>query len=118
MSCMAKKKSTRKPATPDHNIGVPSVRKMAQATKGAKKKRASTRRKQARTFSLSKDVIDTLECYRAERRLNSLTSAVEELVREAKKAHLASRTKAYYDSLSDEEVKQQEQWGAFSESQM
>ncbi len=63
-------------------------------------------------------MIETLECIRTERRLESLTSAVEQVVREAKKTYLAERTKAYYDSLPDEEVEQQEQWGAFSESQM
>ncbi|MBZ5569486.1 MAG: hypothetical protein LAN64_16765 [Acidobacteriia bacterium] len=36
---MAKKKGTRKPPIPTHNVTAPNVRKMAQATKTAKRKR-------------------------------------------------------------------------------
>ena len=79
---------------------------------------AATRRKKPRTFSLADDVIQTLESIRRERRLGSLTSALEEVVRDARKAMLAAQVKAYYDSLSDEEVKQEKEWGEFSESQM
>jgi hypothetical protein len=77
-----------------------------------------TRRKKPRTFSLAEDVIQILESIKRERRLDSLTSAVEEVVRDAKKARLAAQVKAYYDSLSDDEVNQEKEWGAFSESQM
>ncbi len=77
-----------------------------------------SRRKQPRTFSLSQDVIEVLESFKNERRIESLTSAFEEIVREWKKSYLAAQVTAYYDSLSDEEVERQKQWGAFSESQM
>ncbi len=76
------------------------------------------RRKQPRTFSLSEDVIEVLESYKTERGAESLTSAFEEIVREWKKAHLAAQVTAYYDSLSEAEMAQETQWGAFSESQM
>ena len=79
---------------------------------------AVSRRKQPRTFSLSEDVIEVLECFRSKRRVDSLTSAVEEIVREWRKSDLAAQVTAYYDSLSDEEVKRDEQWGRFSETQM
>lgn len=79
---------------------------------------ATKRRKQPRTLSLAEDVIQVLEGYKVDRKVESLTSAVEEIVREWKKAHLLAQVKAYYDSLPDEEAAQEEQWGAFSESQM
>lgn len=79
---------------------------------------ASATKKQPRTFSLSKDVIDILERYKNERKAGSLTAAVEEIVREWTKVRLAQQVNAYYDSLSDEEVAQEKNWGAFSETQL
>lgn len=78
----------------------------------------AAKKKQAKTFSLSDDVIQILEAYRKRHKVDSLTSAVEEIVREWRKANLAAQVTAYYDSLSDEEMKQEEQWGNFSEQQM
>jgi hypothetical protein len=79
---------------------------------------ATIRRKQPRTFSLSQDVIEALECFKNERQVESLTSAVEEIVRDWKKTYLSGQVTAYYDSLSDEEIGQEKRWGEFSESQM
>jgi len=79
---------------------------------------AAVKRKQARTFSLADDVIEILETYRKKRKVESLTSAVEAIVREWRQADLAAQVTAYYDSLSDDEVAKDEQWGRFSESQM
>jgi hypothetical protein len=78
----------------------------------------AARRKQARTFSLSEDVIEILETYRKKKKAESLTSAVEAIVREWRKADLDAQVTAYYDSLSSEEMKEDERWGKFSESQM
>jgi hypothetical protein len=75
-------------------------------------------KKQAKTLSLANDVIEILESYRKKKRVASLTSAVEEIVREWRKADLAAQVTAYYDSLSDDEIKKDERWGKFSESQM
>jgi hypothetical protein len=75
-------------------------------------------RKKAKTFSLSNDVIEIIEGYRKKKRIESLTSAVEQIVREWQKSDLATQVTAYYDSLSDTETKKDEQWGKFSESQM
>jgi hypothetical protein len=75
-------------------------------------------KKQPKTLSLANDVIEILEGYRKKKRVASLTSAVEEIVREWRKADLAAQVTAYYDSLSDEEIKKDERWGQFSESQM
>ncbi len=79
---------------------------------------AATKRKQARTFSLADDVIEILETYRKKRKVESLTSAVEAIVREWRQADLSAQVTAYYDTLSDDEAKNDEQWGRFSESQM
>ena len=78
----------------------------------------SMTKKQPRTFSLSRDVIDILERYKKERKAGSLTAAVEEIVREWTTAQMAQQVAAYYDSLSDEEVAQEKNWGAFSETQL
>ena len=78
----------------------------------------SMTKKQPRTFSLSRDVIDILERYKKERKAGSLTAAVEEIVREWTAARLAQQVTAYYDSLSDEEVVQEKNWGEFSETQL
>ena len=78
----------------------------------------SMTKKQPRTFSLSRDVIDILERYKKERKAGSLTAAVEEIVREWTTVQMAQQVAAYYDSLSDEEVAQERNWGAFSETQL
>jgi hypothetical protein len=79
---------------------------------------ATARKKQPKTFSLAEDVIDVLESYRKKEELDSLTAALEQIVREWRKADLAAQVAAYYDTLSDEEIAKEEQWGTFSESQM
>ena len=76
------------------------------------------RKKQPRTFSLSEDVIAAVEAYKRDRRIATLTAALEEIVREWKRVRLAQEVTAYYDSLSDAETREQEQWGSFSESEM
>ena len=78
----------------------------------------SMTKKQPHTFSLSRDVIDILERYKKERKAGSLTAAVEEIVREWTTVQMAQQVAAYYDSLSDEEVAQEKNWGAFSETQL
>ena len=50
----------------------------------------SMTKKQPRTFSLSRDVIDILERYKKERKAGSLTAAVEEIVREWTTVQMAS----------------------------
>ncbi|HXF12019.1 MAG TPA: hypothetical protein VN517_02615 [Terriglobales bacterium] len=80
--------------------------------------RQKSRRKQARTFSLSEDVIAAVENYKSERRSNSLTAALEEIIRDWKRARFQAQFTAYYDSLSDDEANEEKGWGEFSESQM
>jgi predicted CopG family antitoxin len=81
-------------------------------------KNQKTRRKQAKTFSLSEDAIAVLENYKSERRSNSLTAALEEIIRDWKRVRLQAQFTTYYDSLSDEEANSEKAWGEFSESQM
>lgn len=76
------------------------------------------KRKKPRTFSLSQDVIEVLERFKNERRTESLTSALEELVREWKRNYLAAQVTSYYDQLSDEDMQREYEWGRFSESEM
>jgi hypothetical protein len=78
----------------------------------------TSRRKRPRTFSLSDDVVQVLENYKRQRKADSLTAAFEQIVRDWKQAHLGEQFTAYYDSLSDEGVKEEAEWGKFSESQM
>lgn len=79
---------------------------------------SAVRRKQVKTFSLSEDVIAILETYRKKHRIESLTAAVEQIIREWWKSDLAAQVTEYYDSLSNEQVKEDEAWGKFSERQM
>lgn len=78
----------------------------------------TSRRKRPRTFSLSDDVIQVLENYKRQRKADSLTAAFEQIVRDWKQARLGEQFTAYYDSLSAEDVKEETEWGKFSESQM
>ena len=78
----------------------------------------SAARKQPKTLSLSPDVLEILETYRKKHRIESLTAAVEQIVHEWKKADLAAQVTAYYDSLSTDDMKEDEGWGKFSESQI
>lgn len=79
---------------------------------------ATARKKQPKTFSLADDVLGTLEAYRKKHKLESLTAALEQIVREWNKTEFTAEVTAYYDSLSDQEVQKDEKWGKFSESQM
>ena len=97
--------------TPD-NVTIDKIKDVIIISTG------SVTKKQPRTFSLSKEVIDILERYKNERKAGSLTAAVEEIVREWTAARLAQQVTAYYDSLSDEEVAQEKSWGEFSETQL
>ena len=52
---------------------------------------ATARKKQPKTFSLAGDVIDVLESYRMKEDLDSLTAALEQIVREWRKADLGAQ---------------------------
>ena len=80
--------------------------------------RQTLKRKQAKTFSLSEDVIQAVENHRSESGTQSLTAALEDIVREWKRTQLAAQFTAYYDSVADQSLEEDKKWGEFSESQI
>ena len=82
--------------------------------------RSAVVRKEKKTFSLSQDAVKYLEGARKEERKSS-SEILEELIREKKLAaeqeRISASIRGYYDSLSDEERKENRTWGKFSESQ-
>jgi hypothetical protein len=77
--------------------------------------------KAKKTFSLSRESVRYLESLRNEKRAESVSSVLEELIRQQREAKEMERVSAsissYYDSLSDEEVSRDKAWGEFAESQ-
>ncbi|MGA8313664.1 MAG: hypothetical protein WB755_26810 [Terriglobales bacterium] len=78
-------------------------------------------RKEKKTYSLSPESVRFIEKVRRERRGESASSALEELIqekkREAERLRMEASISSYYDSLSDEDREQDRAWGAFAESQ-
>ena len=81
----------------------------------------STTRKQRRTYTLSSEAIAILDAEKRDRRKSSASSTLEELLKERKRQKemeaAAISISRYYDSLSEEEIAEQQVWGKFSESQ-
>ena len=79
-------------------------------------------RKSRKTFSLSRDAVAYLETYQSKKRESSLSGAVEALIHERKQQEEADRqvaqTRAYYDSLGEEEKNEDDAWGRFAESEI
>jgi hypothetical protein len=80
-----------------------------------------TARKQKKTYSLSPESVRFIEIVRKERHRESDSSALEELIQEkkaeAERIRMDASISSYYDSLSDEDRKQNRAWGGFAESQ-
>jgi hypothetical protein len=78
-------------------------------------------RKEKKTFSLSRESILYLESVRKQRKRNSISSVLEELIRQEQSAREMERISAsvtsYYDSITDEEREENRAWGQFSETQ-
>jgi hypothetical protein len=74
--------------------------------------------KEKKSFTLSRSSVVFLERLRKERKAASTSFVLDELIREAETERRRKATEdaisAYYDSLSDEEVKEQSAWGQFS----
>ena len=85
------------------------------------KNRRSTR-KQRRTFTLSAESLAYLEQEARRRKIESQSALLDELLleqtREQQLAATEDKIKAYYDSLSDEEVEEQRAWGEFAEQNL
>ncbi|HET9408015.1 MAG TPA: hypothetical protein VFO39_12320 [Candidatus Sulfotelmatobacter sp.] len=77
--------------------------------------------KAKRTFSLSRDVVSYLEAVRREKKRPSLSSVVEEMVRQQQQAKEMERISAafthYYDSLTPEQIAEDRAWGDFAATQ-
>ena len=78
----------------------------------------STITKEKRSFTLSRSSVAFLERLRKERKAASTSFVLDELIHEAETERRRKATddaiSAYYDSLSDEEVKEQAAWGQFA----
>jgi cytochrome c553 len=65
--------------------------------------------------------VDFLEAQRKKRRARSISLVLEEILqaarREAELERINQSVTAYYDSLSDEEMKELSEWGDFAMSQ-
>jgi hypothetical protein len=83
--------------------------------------KARANRKEKKTFSLSSESLHYLESVRKQRKSGSLSSVLDDLIREQQQAAEMKRISAsitrYYDALTDEEVAEDRAWGKFSESQ-
>src|SRR5690242_2973427 len=83
--------------------------------------RTRASRKEKRTFSLSTSSLQYLEAVRKQRKSGSVSSVLDDLIREQQRAaemrRISASITSYYDSLTDEEVADDRAWGAFAESQ-
>ncbi|MGA8273933.1 MAG: hypothetical protein WB919_20385 [Candidatus Sulfotelmatobacter sp.] len=83
--------------------------------------KSSTTRKKKKTFSLSRQAVTYLEALRHEQRGKSVSSVLEEIIRQQQQAKEMERISAsvtrYYDSLSAEEIAEDRAWGDFAATQ-
>ena len=78
-------------------------------------------RKEKKTFSLSHQSVMFLEALRKERRSRSVSSVLDEIIRQQQQAREMERISAsftqYYDSLTAEDVAEDRAWGDFAATQ-
>jgi len=83
--------------------------------------KSSTTHKEKKTFSLSRQSVRFLETLRKERRSRSISSVLEEIIRQKQQAtemrSISASISGYYDSLTDQQVKDDHAWGQFAETQ-
>lgn len=79
-------------------------------------------RKQRRTFTLSAESLAYLERETRQRKIESQSALLDELLlektREQQLAANEAKIRAYYDRLSDQEVEEQRTWGEFAEQNL
>ena len=84
--------------------------------------RATTSRKQRRTFTLSLESLSYLEQEARRLQIESQSSVLDELLREKIRdqqlAAIEAKITSYYDNLSDEEMEEDRAWGEFAGSQL
>lgn len=75
-------------------------------------------RKTKRTFSLSRDSVKYLEALRKKKGARSVSSVLEDVILEQKRAseleRISASTTNYYDSLSAEDKAENLAWGEFA----
>lgn len=78
-------------------------------------------RKARKTFSLSRESVSYLESLRKARNGKSISSVLEDLIRQRRESEEMKRISAsvtrYYDSLTTEEVAEDRAWGDFAATQ-
>ncbi|MGH9501114.1 MAG: hypothetical protein ACRD3L_18390 [Terriglobales bacterium] len=78
-------------------------------------------RKARKTFSLSRETVKYLESLRKERKMGSMSSVLEDVVRQLQQTRELERISAaatrYYDSLTPEETAEDRAWGDFAATQ-
>ena len=83
--------------------------------------RSMTNRKARKTFSLSRETVKYLELLRKERKKDSMSSVLEDVVRELQQTkeleRISASTTRYYDSLTPEEIAEDRAWGDFAATQ-
>lgn len=83
--------------------------------------KSSDARKEKKTFSLSRQSVMFLEALRRERRSRSISSVLDEMIRQQEQATEMERISAsvtrYYDSLTPEETAEDRAWGDFAATQ-
>ncbi len=77
-----------------------------------------SQRKAKKSFTLSVESVAFLEEMQKRNSAESVSATLEEIIqamrREEQRAETDRATKAYYESLSDEEVAEQREWGEFA----
>ncbi len=83
--------------------------------------RTRSRSKARKTFSLSRETVRYLESLRKEKKKDSMSSVLEDVIRQQQQSKEMERISAsvtrYYDSLSPEEVAEDRAWGDFAATQ-
>jgi hypothetical protein len=83
--------------------------------------RSSLARKAKKTFSLSRQAVMYLESLRKEKRSKSVSSVLEDIIRQQQQAReterISSSVTRYYDSLTPEEIAEDRAWGEFAATQ-
>jgi len=83
--------------------------------------RSNAARKAKKTFSLSRQSVMYLESLRREKRSKSVSSILEEIIRQQQQTQEMERISAsvtrYYDSLTAEEITEDRAWGDFAATQ-
>lgn len=81
----------------------------------------TTARKERRTYSLDPELVRYVEKVREERRIESASSALEQIIWESKRQrdrkHQDDLISNYYSSLDEADIEREKHWGRFAETQ-